>query len=53
LPDWLAVIEHVPAATSVTTAPETVQTDVVFEAKVTARPELTVALSVNGAVPDT
>jgi hypothetical protein len=53
LPGWLAVIEHVPTATSVTVTPETVQTDAVFEANVTARPELAVALSANGAPPNT
>jgi hypothetical protein len=53
LPGWLAVIEHVPAATSVTVTPETVQTEGVFEANVTVRPESAVALSANGAEPNT
>jgi hypothetical protein len=44
---------HVPAATSVTVVPDTVQTDVVVEAKPTANPELALALTVNGAVPNT
>ena len=42
---------HVPTATSVAVVPETVQTDVVVEAKVTVRPEDAVAVSVNGALP--
>jgi len=37
---WLAVIEHVPIVSSVTSAPETLQTAVLFEASATARPEL-------------
>jgi hypothetical protein len=52
LPAWLAVSEHEPPATIVTVLPETVQTDVVVEAKLTARPELAVAVTVNGAVPE-
>ena len=51
-PAWLAVIEHEPPATIVTVLPETVQTDVVVEAKLTARPELAVASTVNGAAPE-
>ena len=51
LPGWLAVIEQEPPATIVTVLPETVQTEVVVEAKLTARPELAVALTVNGAAP--
>jgi len=39
---------QVPTVTSVTLAPETVQTLVVVEAKLTARPEEAVALTVNG-----
>ena len=39
---------QVPMATMVTVAPETVQTLVVVEAKLTARPEEAVALTVNG-----
>ena len=39
---------QVPTVTSVTLAPETVQTDVVVEAKVTGRPEDALALTVNG-----
>jgi hypothetical protein len=46
-PGWLAVIEHVPAATTVTTAPATVQTEIVVEAKLTASPELAEAASVS------
>jgi hypothetical protein len=42
---------HVPRATSVAVVPETVHTDVVVEAKLTARPEDAVAVSVKGALP--
>jgi len=38
-----------PTATSVTVVPETVQTAGAIEAKLTARPEEAVALTVNGA----
>jgi hypothetical protein len=51
LPAWLAVMEHVPTARMVTVLPDTVHTEVVVEAKVTANPELAVALMVNGAAP--
>ena len=51
LPAWLAVIEHMPRAAIVTVLPETVQTDVVVEAKLTAKPELAVAPIVKGAMP--
>ena len=47
----MAVTEHVPTATSVTVAPEIVQTPVVVDAKLTGRPELAVALIANGGVP--
>jgi hypothetical protein len=50
-PAWLAVIEHVPAAISVTVLPATVHTEGVFEAKLTASPELAVAAIVNGGAP--
>ena len=50
-PAWLAVIEQVPTARTVTVFPETVQTDAVVEAKTTGKPEFAVALSVNGATP--
>ena len=40
---------QVPTVTSVTLAPETAQTDMVVEAKVTGRPEDALALTVNGA----
>ena len=50
-PAWLAVIEQVPAATIVTVAVDTVQTAVVVETKLTARPELAVALIMNGDAP--
>src|SRR4029077_5010917 len=39
-PGWLAVIEQVPAATNVTTGPDTVHTPVEFEANATRSPEL-------------
>ena len=44
---------HVPAATRVTVSPETVHTDGVSDAKLTARPDDDVAVTVNGAVPNT
>jgi hypothetical protein len=43
---------QVPNATRVTVAPEAVQTDGVIAAKLTARPDEAVALTVNGAVPN-
>jgi len=49
LPAWVAWIVHVPTPTSVTAAADTVQTDGVVEAMLTARPELAVALTANGA----
>ena len=49
-PPWLAVIEQVPTATIITVLPETVQTEDVY-AKLTASPELAVALSENGETP--
>ena len=51
LPAWLAVIEQVPAVTSVTVAPATVQTPDVVDAKLTGRPELLVALRATGPEP--
>jgi hypothetical protein len=51
LPACVAWIVQVPTATSVTVAPDTVQTAEVVEAKLTARPDDAVALTVNGAVP--
>jgi hypothetical protein len=44
---------QVPTATKVTVAPETVQTDWVVEAKLTASPDDAVAVTVNGALPNT
>ena len=41
---------HVPVATNVTVFPETVHTGVVKDAKVTVKPELALALTVNGGV---
>lgn len=46
LPDWLAVIVQVPAATPVTVPAEIVQTVVVVEASVTESPELALAVTV-------
>jgi hypothetical protein len=48
LPDWLAWIVQVPEAINVAVVPERVQTLVVVEVKVTAKPELAVAVSVSG-----
>ena len=47
----MAVIEHVPVATIVTSPLETVHTEVVIESKLTARPEFVVAFTVNGDTP--
>ena len=52
LPAWLAVMEHWPAASSVTVEPLTVQIAPVVEAYVTARPEVAVADRITG-VPST
>ena len=43
---------HVPTATRVTVVPDIVQMVVVSDLKLTASPELAVALTVNGAVPN-
>ena len=43
---------QVPTATSVTVVPDTVQTDVVCEVKLTANPDDAVALTANGALPN-
>ena len=43
---------QVPAAISVTVEPDTVQTDEMVEAKLTARLEDAVALTLNGALPN-
>ena len=51
MPAWVAWMVQVPTVTSVTLAPETVQTAIEAEAKLTGRPEDALALSVNGAVP--
>ena len=47
----VAWMVQVPTATKVTVAPDTVQTEEVVEAKLTASPDDAVALTVNGAVP--
>jgi hypothetical protein len=51
LPDWLAVIEHVPAATRVMAVPETVQIDRLLEVNETGRPEVAVAVNTGGFDP--
>ena len=51
LPAWLALMVQVPAATSVSVLPLTVQTLGVVEAKLTGRFELAVATNAGGAVP--
>jgi hypothetical protein len=43
---------QIPTATKVTVDPETVHTAVVWELKLTARPELAVAVTANGADPN-
>jgi len=45
------VIVQIPMVCTDTVFPETVQTERVAEAKLTARPDEAVALTVNGAVP--
>jgi hypothetical protein len=52
LPAWFAVMEQVPRATIVTVLPETVQTATVVEDRLTASPEVAVALTVKGAAPN-
>jgi len=52
LPACVAWMVQVPAAASVTVAPDVVHTAEVVEAKLTARPEEAVALTVNGAEPN-
>ena len=51
MPAWLATMVQVPAATSVSVVPLTVQVLGVVELKVTARPELALAASGGGGVP--
>ena len=53
LPACVAWTVQGPADTSVTVDPDTVQTDPVSEAKLTANPEVAVALTVKGALPNT
>jgi hypothetical protein len=43
---------QVPPATSVTVDPDTVHTEVVCELKLTARPDVADAVTVNGAAPN-
>ncbi len=51
-PACVALIPQWREATNVTVSPETVQTVVVVEAKLSARPEDAVAEIVNGAAPN-
>ena len=51
LPAWLAVIEPVPVVSRVTAVPDTVQTEVLFDANATVSPEVEVALSAGGVEP--
>jgi hypothetical protein len=51
LPVCVAWMVQVPALTSVTVAPDTVQTAGVVEAKLTVKPDEAVALSGNGPAP--
>src|SRR5258708_749637 len=50
LPAWVAWMLQVPAVTSVMEFPDTVHTVGVVEARLTGKPELAVALTVNGTV---
>ena len=52
LPVWFASIVQVPAPTIVTVEPDIVQTDVVAELNVTAKPDVLVAETENGGVPN-
>jgi len=52
LPPCLAWTVQRPVTTNVTVVPDTVQTGGVYEVKLTARPEVAVALTVNGGVPN-
>jgi len=52
LPDWLAVSDHVPGATSVSRFPATRQIVMSFETTVNGSPELAVAEMVKGAAPN-
>ena len=51
LPAWVAWMVQVPALTSVTLPPETVQTGKVVDVNATVRPDVAVALRGMGAVP--
>ena len=53
LPACVAWIVQVPVATSATVEPDTVQTGVVCELKLTGRPDEADALTENGAAPKT
>ncbi len=50
-PDWLAVMEHVPALSSDTVAPANAQTEGVADTKLTGSPEVAIALMENAASP--
>jgi hypothetical protein len=52
LPTWVAWMVQVPTVTTLTVAPETVQTPVVVDAKLTGKPELADAFTANGATPN-
>ena len=45
MPTWLAAMVQVPGATPLTVLPDTLQMPVVVEERVTARPEVAVALA--------
>ena len=51
MPGWLAASVQVPAATSVSAVPLTVQTAGVLDAKLTKSPELALAINAAGVVP--
>jgi len=51
LPAWLASMMQVPTASSVSVLPLTMQVLGVVEAKLTAKPELALAIRAGGAVP--
>ena len=52
LPACVTVMEQTPVPTSVTVAPDSVHTDSEFDVKLTANPELAVAVSAKGADPN-
>lgn len=52
LPAWLAAMVQVPALMIVTVEPDTVQIVAVVDVKAIANPEVAVAETVNGALPN-